>query len=809
MRDQPEQPKLRLVMKKSLLLLSLLMFALGFSQETQEKYQRAKINYTSLEDFSRLESLGIPVDHGTHKRGTFIISDFSVSELNIARNAGYSVEILIEDSKEYFLQQNRSNIAPQRNPTCEGGSGTINYQTPDNFVLGSMGGYLTYQEVLDQLDLMKTLYPALITTKTDISNFQTEGQPDNATTPPIGGNGIKWVKISDNPDSSSEGEPQILYTSIHHAREPASLSQLIFYMWYLLENYDTSDEVQGILNNTELYFVPVVNPDGYLFNEKTDPNGGGLWRKNRRNGHGVDNNRNYDYHINGNPGNGSWGGPGSSSNTSSETFHGTGPFSEVENQAIKWFVENHEFVMAFNNHTSGQLLYRPFGYADIPTPDEALLAGISAELVSQNGYFPLRDSPFAGDSDDFMYGTVGTHDKIFAFTPEIGTSFWPPSNQIESISKNMMYLNITAAKMVNNYATLIDTAPTFTGDQSVINATFDIKRLGVAGTGTFTVSINPISSNITSVGNDVTFTALSILEEDNGTIQYTIGGAVQAGDDIVYELILNNGSFDTVQLITKKFGALDPVFEDPGNSATTNFSNNGWGTTSSVFVSPSSSITDSPTGNYPNNTNETITLSDPIDLSDALGANATFFAQWEIENNWDYVQFEVSINGGSTWIPQCGKFTNPGSGNPGQPTGEPLYDGTQNSWVLEEINLSDYLGQTILVRFQLVSDNAQRRDGFYFDDLKINIVEDTVLGTDDVLDSQFSLYPNPVKDILNINTALTNYSIEVYSLQGQLIARNERNNGSQIFDYSGYASGVYLMRLTSEGASKTFKIVKQ
>ena len=82
-------------------------------------------------------------------------------------------------------------------------------------------------------------------------------------------------------------KPQVLYTSIHHAREPMSLSQLIFYMWYLLENYDSDPEVQYILNNTELYFIPVVNPDGYLYNEFTNPTGGGLWRKNRKNSNGV------------------------------------------------------------------------------------------------------------------------------------------------------------------------------------------------------------------------------------------------------------------------------------------------------------------------------------------------------------------------------------------------------------------------------------------------------------------------------------------------------------------------------------------
>jgi carboxypeptidase T len=797
-------------MKKSILLMFLLIGTFGFSQSVQEQYQRAKINYNSIEDLYRLDRLGLAVDHGTHKRGFFIISDFSISEIETARNAGFSVDILIEDSKEHFLQQNRINEPSQRNPSCSG-SGVIDYQTPANFQLGSMGGYLTYQEMLDNLDLMQTLYPNLISQKENISTFLTNGQPDSSTTPPIGGNGIKWVKISDNPNTS-ESEPQILYTAIHHAREPAGLSQLIYYMWYLLENYDSNPEIKSIVDNTELYFVPVINPDGYLYNEKTDPNGGGFWRKNRFNSHGVDLNRNYDYFIDGDTSNGIWGGEGASSDPNDQTYHGTAPFSEIEAQAMKWFVENHEFVMAFNNHTSGDLLLYPYGYTNgVPTPENDLFQGISEELVSQNGFSNILSSglyPAAGDSDDFMYGTVLTHEKIYAFTPEIGPQFWPPSNQIEGICKGMMYLNLTASKMVNNYATVKNTAPVYVGVQNTINTSFDVKRLGLAGNGNFTVRINPISANISAVGNPSTYSGLQVLEETDGIIQYTLAPDIELGDDISFELIINNGSFDSTTLINKKFGTLTSIFEDAGDSISDNFVNDGWDTTMTAFVSPSSSITDSPNGNYANNANETITLESPADLTTALGANVTFYAKWEIESNYDYTQFEVSIDNGVNWIPQCGNYTNVGSTNSAQPTGEPLYDGTQNDWVLETIDLSDYLGESIIVRFQFISDNGFRADGFYFDDLKVNILNET-LGIQDSETSSFGIYPNPVQDILNITTPLSNYSIEVYTIQGQLINVSSANSGSQVFDYSSYDSGIYLMKLTSESATQTFKILKE
>ena len=215
----------------------------------------------------------------------------------------------------------------------------------------------------------------------------------------------------------------------------------------------------------------------------------------------------------------------------------------------------------------------------------------------------------------------------------------------------------------------------------------------------------------------LSFSNLDVLEETNGTIQYTLINETQVGDPIVFEIIINNGSYDTKILLNKIFGSLIPVFEDIGDSTTDNFDNDGWGIINTTFVSPSSSITESPNGNYQNNENKTIKLSENINLTNAIGANVTFYAKWDIENNWDYVQLEVSTDNGNSWIPQCGLFTNEGSSNGGQPSGQPLYDGIQNTWVLEQINLSDYLGEEITMRFKFESDGEVRADGFYFDNL--------------------------------------------------------------------------------------------
>lgn len=65
-----------------------------------------------------------------------------------------------------------------------------------------------------------------------------------------------------------------------HSREPQSMASLMYFMWYLLQNYGTNPEVTSLVNNREMFFVPCINPDGYEYNRQTNPNGGGMWRKN-------------------------------------------------------------------------------------------------------------------------------------------------------------------------------------------------------------------------------------------------------------------------------------------------------------------------------------------------------------------------------------------------------------------------------------------------------------------------------------------------------------------------------------------------
>ncbi|MBK6858737.1 MAG: hypothetical protein IPG95_00350 [Saprospiraceae bacterium] len=108
-----------------------------------------------------------------------------------------------------------------------------------------MNGYLTLEEIYESLEIMNDLFPNQITVKKAIGSYRTKMV-------------IRFImsKISDNPNQD-ENEPEVLYTALHHAREPISMTQMMYFMWTLLENYGKKAEITQLINNRELFLYPV------------------------------------------------------------------------------------------------------------------------------------------------------------------------------------------------------------------------------------------------------------------------------------------------------------------------------------------------------------------------------------------------------------------------------------------------------------------------------------------------------------------------------------------------------------------------
>jgi hypothetical protein len=246
------------------------------------------------------------------------------------------------------------------------------------------------------------------------------------------------------------------------------------------------------------------------------------------------------------------------------------------------------------------------------------------------------------------------------------------------------------------------------------------------GTGNFTSFSQVVGVNTS--GNTYSFTIPQI--PLGSIVQYYIA-AQDANSQLVVTLPAGGSGYNPPGNIPPSnlfqfFVAEKTVALNDNATNLNNWTSSGqWGLTTSKFVSAPSSFTDSPSGTYASNTTATLTLNNNIDLTGALGAELEFSAQWDIENNWDYGQVLVSTNNGTSWTPLAGLYTNPGTGS-FQPNGQPLYDGTQTTWVNEKMNLSSYVGQNIKLRFLLRSDGSVNADGWYVDDIKLSVYSSIV-----------------------------------------------------------------------------------
>ena len=243
------------------------------------------------------------------------------------------------------------------------------------------------------------------------------------------------------------------------------------------------------------------------------------------------------------------------------------------------------------------------------------------------------------------------------------------------------------------------------------------KQLG----GTFSSFIS-VTGSVTESGN-YTFNIPAL---PLGTICQYYFAAQDANSSIVKTLPMGGGGFNPPgstppATFYQFFVAPQTVaMSDEANNITNWTAVGSWNITTTKYVSAPSSFTDSPGGNYVANVTSSLRYNNQIPLTNVLGAVLEFDTQWDIETDWDYGQIQLSTNNGTTWIPLTGQFTNPGTGT-FQPTGEPLYDATQSTWVHESIDISAYADQQVSIRFYFRTDGSMQQDGWYVDNVKVSV----------------------------------------------------------------------------------------
>lgn len=301
-------------------------------------------------------------------------------------------------------------------------------------------GYHSYAEMVDEIHAVEAAHPGLVR----VFSIGTSAQ----------GRTIWAAEISDNV-GEPEGEPEVLFDALHHAREHLTPEMALYVLHLLVDRYgDDSDlgrRVTRIVNNRRVFIIFMVNPDGLVYDLGGGPYGGGFyrgWRKNRQRipgsrQIGVDLNRNYGYDF------GCCG--GSSGQPSDENYRGPRAWSAPEVRAIRDFVLSrrdangrNRITMHITFHTAGELLLWPYGHTrrnvppDLTWLDYRAMRRIGIDMAASNGYTPQQSSDLYitdGDEIDWLYA----RERIFSYTFEMypsqraGTTikrFYPPDELI-------------------------------------------------------------------------------------------------------------------------------------------------------------------------------------------------------------------------------------------------------------------------------------------------------------------------------------------------------------------------------------------
>lgn len=316
-----------------------------------------------------------------------------------------------------------------------------------------IAGYRTYDEVLAELQQIAIDYPE-ICSLTDIGDSHGKEYYNSGMTGYADYQHDIWMlKISDNVNET-EDEPAVFYMGAHHAREPISTEVVMGIINHLLEGYGTDDEITNMVNETEIYIVPIVNPDGHEVvldqlntmwrKNVADGDGNGFLNYNSGSQDGVDPNRNYGWE---------WGGDGSSGSLYDETYRGPEAFSEPETQAMRDLLASHHFTTGITYHSYSELVLWPYAYsANSEAPDHEAMQELGTQMamsipkITGSGHYTPEQSnelyPAAGITDDWAYGKHG----IFSYTIELAQEFIPPSYQVPEIVND----NIESAMMLLN-----------------------------------------------------------------------------------------------------------------------------------------------------------------------------------------------------------------------------------------------------------------------------------------------------------------------------------------------------------------------
>ncbi|XP_068526270.1 carboxypeptidase A1-like [Anas acuta] len=275
--------------------------------------------------------------------------------------------------------------------------------------------YHTLDEIYNWLDTLVANHPGLVS-KIQIGESY-EKRP------------LYVLKFS----TGGSNRPAIWLDTGIHSREWVTQATGVWTANKLAEEYGQDPSITAILDNMDIFFEIVTNPDGYAFTHSSNR----MWRKTRSINAGsscigVDPNRNWDA---------GFGGPGSSGSPCSETYRGPYAHSESEVKSIVDFILGHGNVKALISiHSYSQMLMFPYGYKSEPAPDfqelnelaEKAVNDLAAVYGTKYTYGSIVDTIYvaSGTTVDWAYENGVKYSYTFELRDTGRYGFLLPSSQI-------------------------------------------------------------------------------------------------------------------------------------------------------------------------------------------------------------------------------------------------------------------------------------------------------------------------------------------------------------------------------------------
>ncbi len=395
--------------------------------ETDAKPQLLEVAYSSPAELEALEQVrGLDVTHRVRDGSADVITADPNAVSALAR-LGFSARVLDGDLTATW-QRDRLADARYSQRLAAAGSGLPSGRT----------SYRNYDDIQSELKALVRDHPNLV-------------RPVTLPERSFQGRALEGVEIAANVNAAEEdGRPVYLVVALHHAREWPSAEAAMELAHMLVDGNGTNPRITSLLSRERVVIVPLINPDGYISSrgmatfdpvdngvdpalpvfgnaytvEVVGPPGGMLaYRRKNCDGafasgavpcelqYGVDPNRNYGER---------WGGPGSSIDRFSQSYRGTGPWSEPETQAVHEYSQQRQVTNIITLHNVAALVLRPPGTKDNGfAPDEARMKYFGDAMAAATGYtsqygFQLYDT--TGTTEDWNYAAQGA----YGYTIEIG-----------------------------------------------------------------------------------------------------------------------------------------------------------------------------------------------------------------------------------------------------------------------------------------------------------------------------------------------------------------------------------------------------